>query len=154
MNCYYHDQNNSVAQCPDCKRGLCKNCSNKFSIPICASCNNSWGNIEKRLIYYEIFATVGVGLILAFFLSSVMYSRPNHSISVKEYIPLLYTYFGVYPGWKLLNEIFPKFYFNFSISYFVLLFIKFISSFFVGAIVLPIVIYKNINRLIQLNKNK
>lgn len=150
MNCFYHDQNISVSQCLDCKKGLCKNCTNKFSIPICSSCNILRSTIEKRQIYFELFATISVGLILSYLLTRRVQSIPNHTFSMKEYLLSFYVYSGVYPGWKLLNKVFPKFYFSFSIIYFVILLFKFMLSFFVGIIALPISLYMNLKRLSKL----
>ena len=39
MNCYNHIDQPAVGTCIDCGKGLCSECSNKYTIFICDSCN-------------------------------------------------------------------------------------------------------------------
>ncbi|MBP5558857.1 MAG: hypothetical protein J6X71_03735 [Bacteroidales bacterium] len=64
MNCYYHPGRPAVAQCPDCGKGLCRECASKFEKPICTACNDKRGksamvNYAKPLVVCAIFFLVG-----------------------------------------------------------------------------------------------
>lgn len=148
MNCYNHITEPSVAQCQDCKKGLCIKCTQKFSFPICSNCNTKRKNDEKKQIYLELFFSFGLGILLTYF----MILKQNANFSFSSYLIMFYGYSGIVPGWKLLNKIFPRFYFSFSMIYFAILLFKFMTAIFVGFIALPIITFINIHRLIKLNK--
>jgi hypothetical protein len=148
MNCYNHITEPSVAQCQDCKKGLCIKCTQKFSFPICSNCNTKRKNDEKKQIYLELFFSFGLGILLTYF----MVLKQNANFSFSLYLTMFYGYSGIVPGWKLLNKIFPRFYFSFSMVYFAILLFKFMTAIFVGFIALPIITFINIHRLIKLNK--
>ena len=64
MNCYYHPDRPAVAQCPDCGKGLCRECASKFEKPICPECNGKRGKDDiktysKPLIVCAICFVVG-----------------------------------------------------------------------------------------------
>jgi hypothetical protein len=39
MNCFKHTDEPAVANCPDCGKGLCKECAGLYEMPICSECN-------------------------------------------------------------------------------------------------------------------
>lgn len=41
MKCYYHNDRDAVAQCCECGRGLCKECTDRFDKPLCEKCGNA-----------------------------------------------------------------------------------------------------------------
>lgn len=148
MNCFNHTTEPSVAQCQNCKKGLCINCIPKSSIPLCFTCYKNAINKEKQQLYLELFITFGLGILLTF----VMSSKGNVSYNFQMYFVMFYCYSGIVPGWKLLNKVMPNFEFSFSIVYFAIQLFKLMTAIFIGVIALPVTIFITINRLIKLNK--
>lgn len=148
MNCFNHTSDTAVAQCQDCKKGLCTTCSKQYAFPICKYCNDYRISQEKKNIYLELFYSFGIGLILVFLFSK--YTKTN--ISIPLYFGYFYICSGIYPGWKLLNKFLLNVVFgNLIISLFILLF-KLSISVYVGLVALPFRTFKIISRLYELNK--
>ena len=55
MNCFNHTDDNAVAQCQDCQKGLCTTCSKLYVLPICKYCNDYRISQEKKDIYLNYF---------------------------------------------------------------------------------------------------
>lgn len=147
MNCFNHTNDNAVAQCQDCQKGLCTACSNQYALPICKYCNDYRISQEKKEIYLELFYSFGIGLILVYLFSK--YTKTN--ITVPLYFGYFYICSGIYPGWKLLNKFMPSIVFgNIIISLFIFLF-KLSISVYVGLVALPFRTFKMISRLYELN---
>ena len=104
MNCFNHISETAVAQCQDCKKGLCTTCSKQYALPICKYCNDNRISQEKKDIYLELFYSFGIGLILVFLFSK--YTKTN--ITVPLYFGYFYICSGIYSGWKLLNNFLPS----------------------------------------------
>jgi hypothetical protein len=150
MNCFNHTDDNAVAQCQDCQKGLCTTCSKLYVLPICKYCNDYRISQEKKDIYLELFYSFGIGLILVFLFSKYT----NTNITVPLYFGYFYICSGIYPGWKLLNKFLPSIVFgNMIISLFILLF-KLSISVYVGLAALPFRTFKIISRLYHLNRIK
>ena len=116
MNCYSHPELSAVIQCADCSKGLCKTCAENYTIPICTSCNNIRKANEKKGIYKEIFTTIGVGIILSYFMLKM--DRNASNMSIMHIILTVYTSIGIVSGWKITDKILPKYYFSISTFYF------------------------------------
>ena len=154
MNCYNHNEEISVAQCQDCRKGLCRNCSKKFSLPICTVCNSIRIQNEKSQIIKDLLFAYGFGLLIMFMISKFSIHKQPQNVGFSFYLAMFYGYSGIIPGWKILDKGFPKMYFNLSIFYFGYLLIKLFAAIFIGFFALPFITFKHIRRLIQLNKIK
>lgn len=156
MNCYYHNSETAVAQCPACNRGLCNYCAKQYMTPICSTCNAKRINNEKRQIRRELFITYGVGVLLTFFAFNVGTGpyRPeqNYLLSGFSTLFVFYAYSGVVAGWQTLNRITPQIFLILPLIGWVIYFlVKITISMFVGLVMLPIRTNKNIKRLKELN---
>lgn len=153
MNCYYHPETGIVATCQDCNKGLCKNCSDKFSIPICATCNGNRGAAEKTKIITELGWMIGIGAVSILFLSG---SGPAKHIIKQQ--PLLYVFYfymfvAVVAGWNKLNKFTARYFLFLPLIGWVIYFIvKLYISAIVGFFIAPFRIYKNISRLTVINQ--
>ncbi len=100
MNCYYHPDTTIVATCQDCNKGLCKQCSDKFGIPICVSCNSNRAATEKKEITKELGWMIGFPIIGFLFMSPmIMQQTPLMSLLY------IYVFIAIIAGWKKLNKL-------------------------------------------------
>lgn len=147
MNCFNHTDVVSVATCQDCQKGLCKECSSLYSIPICRECNTKRKKVEKREIYMDFLLSLVVGFLF--------YSCFSDKITggITEQIMFFYISLTVVSGWKFLTSITPSMFLTFRwiIIYY---FMKILLSPLVGIFVFPIRFFRQIMRLFELNKVK
>jgi hypothetical protein len=50
MNCFFHPEEEAVASCIDCGKGLCKTCAAKYEIAVCDDCNARRNSQDKNVI--------------------------------------------------------------------------------------------------------
>ena len=156
MNCFYHSEQPSVAQCVDCGKGLCLACASQFSPPICTTCYNRRIKSSHSEIIKELLVTFGLGLILTFFLLKgglwgLNFSKDPRGAVIMTVITF-YAMSGIVPGWKSLTAITPRVFLILPLLGWLFYFlIKFILAYFVGLVVLPI---RTVRNIIQLNKLK
>lgn len=156
MNCYNHPTQTAVAQCSDCGKGLCSHCGTMYSAPICNSCNKSRIQGEKGRIIKEILLTVIFGVGIAYLVGEQLLFK-GHSYSLKSviwyYIIYTYIFAGIVAGWKTLTAITPRVFLVLPIIGWVLYFaLKLFLSFWVGLIMLPVRMIRNIYRLTRSQK--
>ena len=48
MNCYNHPDLPAVSSCIDCNKGLCIECSSRYTFPICVECNKNRISHERK----------------------------------------------------------------------------------------------------------
>ncbi|WKS96039.1 hypothetical protein [Riemerella columbina] len=154
MNCYNHPETISVATCVDCGRGLCTDCSQLYTIPICTHCNAKRISQEKRDILKDFAWMIAVALMLAFIFRAIT-ERPSPEGPVSSINPFFAFYMGLsyYNGWKFLTRFTSKYFLSMSIfgwlMYFVL---KFTLGGIVGLFVTPFVIIRKIIRWVTLSR--
>jgi hypothetical protein len=157
MNCYEHPIQPAVAQCPDCGKGLCTECATKYSLPICNTCNKKRINAERSGIIKELLLTYGMGILLGVlfvnFANGERYLPLTTAIML--YVIFSYIFSGIVPGWKTLTRITPAIFLFLPIIGWVLYFIiKLALSLCLGLVMLPIRTFRNIYRLVALQKIK
>lgn len=153
MKCYNHPNEDAIAQCQHCGKGLCQNCAQKWSPPICDDCqkgliNEQLSSVNRELMFYIILAIVGA--ICGFLLGPGM----SHRISEVLYITILYACcFPMYlAGWKWLNHITD--YFSLLATpmfWLIYIFIKLAFSGPVGMLALPYRLFRIYTRKKELN---
>lgn len=158
MNCYNHPSETAVAQCIDCGKGLCSCCAATYSIMICNSCNRQRIQNEKSRIIKELIFTFIFGISLAYLFGQAIFFK-GESFSAKTviiyYIIYIYIFAGVVSGWKTLTSITPRIFLILPIIGWLLYFIvKLFLSFWIGLVMLPIRVFRNIYRLKTLQKIK
>lgn len=152
MNCYYHPETTIVATCQDCSKGLCKNCSDKFSIPICVSCNRNRGTTEKSAIVKELGWMIGLPIIGILFMTS---GPMGQMIKQQPIMAVFYFYMfiAIVAGWNKLNKLTASYFLFLPLIGWVIYFVvKLYISAIVGLFIAPFRIYKNINRLKEINQ--
>jgi len=158
MNCYNHPNQVAVAQCSDCNKGLCSQCATAYSIPICNFCNKSRIGNERTRIIKEILAILIGGCVLTFLFSKLLSTpvgKSNYTVSFDTitYIILFYICAGVIAGWQTLNRLTPRMFLVLPIIGWLIYFaFKLFLSYWVGLIMLPVRLVRNILRLIKLQK--
>ena len=152
MICYFHPETTIVATCQDCSKGLCKNCSDKFNIQICVSCNRNRGATEKSTIMKELKWMIGFPIIAMFFNLGLI-SKHAPSIGGFSYIFIFYMLIAIVSGWYKLNKLTASYFLFLPLIGWVIYFvIKLVLSLYVGVFIAPFRIYKNINRLKEINQ--
>lgn len=156
MNCYNHPSQAAVAQCSDCGKGLCSGCAAAYSAPICNSCNKSRISNERIRIIKEILFTIVFGVALAYLNGKYIFFKDSSfslRTTVEYYIIFTYIFAGIVAGWKTLTNITPRMFLVLPIIGWLLYFVlKLFLSFWVGLIMFPVRMVRNILRLIKLQK--
>ena len=168
MNCYNHIDQPAVGTCIDCGKGLCSECSNKYTILICDSCNLKRLYTEKS----SIATRWGISIAIA-----ILFTLLNFEILPKDLIIYLIMLpsmiicvfiisISIQYGWRALNSVMPPV--SFVVSFFIgwlligwflalIGWILYVSirvtlSFFIGLIITPIMLFKDIKRYKEVNR--
>ncbi len=127
MNCYYHEERVATATCQGCGRSLCSECASAIDIPICKNCLSLHIQGEKS----KMIKTIVIGIILGIACSCFIESPSGLMFA---WVPF---------GWMALSAITPKIFLVLPVVGWVVYFIvKFVLSFFIGWIALPIKLYQ------------
>ena len=168
MNCYNHIDLPAVATCIDCGKGLCSECSNKYTILICDSCS------LKRLYTEKLSIATRWGISIAI---AVLFTLLNFEILPKDFLIYLIMLpsmiicvfiisISIQYGWRALNSVMPpvSFVVSFFISWLLIgwflaligwilyVSIRVTLSFFIGLIITPIMLFKDIKRYKEVRK--
>lgn len=140
MNCINHPTDFAVSQCMYCGKGLCIECANKFSKPICPDCFSAFRKKQKRAVVVDILLTFLIGLPVGLFISSWF----NVTTSPEYQYFLIYLGLGIVPGWKTLNRItLQMFLFMPLMGWAFYFLIKGILSLLVGLVSFPLMMIRN-----------
>ena len=168
MNCYNHIDLPAVATCLDCGKGLCSECSNKYTILICDSCSLKRLYTEKS----SIATRWGISIAIA-----ILFTLLNFEILPKDFLIYLIMLpsmiicvfiisISIQYGWRALNSVMPpvSFVVSFFISWLLIgwflaligwilyVAIRVTLSFFIGLIITPIMLFKDIKRYKEVNR--
>ncbi len=153
MKCYNHPNENAIAQCPHCGKGLCQTCAQKWSPPICDDCQKVFINEELSSINRELMFYVGLVIVGAIF-GGIMGSGISHSLSEAFSVSILYACsFPMYlAGWKWLNHITDYFTLLATPKFWLIyILIKLMFSAIVGIFALPYRLFRIHTRKKELN---
>ncbi|MDE7288061.1 MAG: B-box zinc finger protein [Oscillospiraceae bacterium] len=66
MNCCFHPEREASAYCVKCGKGLCNDCAEKYSPPLCSSCANGSTAIKDDVISHFKHNIIGgvIGLLI------------------------------------------------------------------------------------------
>lgn len=142
MNCYYHPSRPAVAQCPDCGKGLCRECASKYEKPICTECNNKRGKnatmtYARPLVVCAILFVVGclVGKSFGF----------GDEPAVMGYI-----FTCVYGGWSIVNMFFANIFISLNIHSIIFYYgLKIMLAMIVGIFATPVFLGYCIYKIIR-----
>lgn len=151
MNCINHPSESAVSQCQICGKGLCVECTNKFSKPICPDCFSVSRQKQKRAVVNEILLTLLIGLpvgIIVDLLVNDTYRTPNSFWESRFF--LIYMGLGLVSGWKTLTRVTPQgFLFLPMLGWALYFLIKTILSLFVGLVAFPVRTIRNLPLLFK-----
>jgi len=139
VKCYKHNNLDAVSTCNSCGKGLCSECTNYFSKPICLDCNAELVAGDKKVFTRNIVLTI------IFFVVGFLYSN-----EFPFYQQIFYGYVlaGLPWGWSFLNRITPNVFLILPLVGWVIYFaIKFVISLFIGPFITPYKIYQSIKGL-------
>jgi hypothetical protein len=142
VNCYYHPSRPAVAQCPDCGKGLCRECASKYEKPICTECNNKRGKnatmtYARPLVVCAILFVVGclVGKSFGF----------GDEPAVMGYI-----FTCVYGGWSIVNMFFANIFISLNIHSIIFYYgLKIMLAMIVGIFATPVFLGYCIYKIIR-----
>jgi hypothetical protein len=141
MNCYYHPWRAAVAQCPDCGKGLCRQCATQYRKPICPDCNKSRGRGEAKryikplvicAVLFLVGCAVGAGSDLG---------------------PLLTGYLlaSLYGGWGATGLLFSRIFILLDLrSIAIYLLVRVVLSVLVGVVATPVYLGYCVYKLIKM----
>lgn len=157
MNCFNHPTEPAVASCQDCHKGLCPDCTSRYTVPICESCNRKRIASDKKVILIELVITLVVGLAFMVFAGNSVHSNPSESFSgfsqLFTYVGIMYMGCSIVADWKTLTAITPNIFLFLPILGWVFFFIvKLFVSMFIGPWMLPIRWFRHIMRWRELNQ--
>lgn len=145
MKCFYHPEEETVASCVECGKGLCKTCAGIWQPATCDKCAENKIAAERR----ELYRPLGLGLIifLAWMVFITVFCAANQDFSgyFEGILPGL-IYAGIPSGWRVVNRI------NFPIvvgSFIVIIAlygVKILLSMAVGLVAAPVNIVKYVLR--------
>lgn len=138
MNCYFHLNRSAVAQCVDCRKGLCHECATKYIIPICDECNNK-RLINERISYIKPIVICSILFIIGY---NLEIWGPDRTFGA-------YMLMCAYAGWKFINSFCPSvIWFNLH-SLFMYYLFKLVISMIIGFFATPFYLIFCIYRLIR-----
>lgn len=140
MNCYYHTNRQAVAQCPDCGKGLCKECASKYEKPICTPCNKKRGK-EGIKTYVMPIMVCALLFGLGCFAGWKMGEMP---------LVMGYIFTCVYGGWNIVGLLFSNVFISLNIQSIIFYYgLRILLSVIVGVFATPIYLGYCIFKLFQ-----
>ena len=122
MNCYYHPSRPAVAQCPDCGKGLCRECASAYVKPICRDCNRQRAGHERASYIRTL-----VGCIVFFIIGCVIGNKTGEPPVLIGYVLAC-----LYGGWSSVERLFA--------NIFIMLDLRSIATYFIIRAVLAILV--------------
>ena len=160
MKCFYHEDKDAVATCQNCGKGLCRECTTKYTPCMCDNCiklleeNKKIETIRKKqeaLIdtKSEMISAIFKGVITVIISIILFNLMETQKFETWE---LLFFFFPF--GWALLTYIeqyIPTIFVCSGILYIVIITFKIIFAVFLG---IPCFIYQVIKFMVNINKQK
>ena len=94
MNCYNHPNLPAVSSCIDCNKGLCIECSSRYTFPICVECNKNRISHERSEIIKDFFIIFGGGAVITFIVFNSQFSKQRFAHNVIHYALLCLFFTG------------------------------------------------------------
>ena len=152
MKCAEHNNTDAVATCR-CGRGLCSECANRFTDPMCESCVLEDAKSISHELYRGLLITVVVFAAVAWWATQLHSSTGEHlpmANALLMGVLLAFTYWG----WRFLTDHLPSLTAGTGIVWVMYLLFKFIAAYCIGLIVGPYQIGKMIWQLRAIHQLK
>lgn len=142
MKCFKHEEINACSTCKDCWKGLCKECTEEFEMPICVNCNRRrFWNDKKKLIKAVIISLIG---------GTIWFSLGLEQ-SWGEALFTWYLFAGIPWGWNFISGK-SKLEVSWLFMIFIYYSFKFVVAGMCGIIILPIKVYEYVSIYINIRK--
>lgn len=142
MNCYYHPDRPAVAQCPDCGKGLCRECASTYEKPICPDCHDKRGKLATKNYVRPLIvcaALFAVGCLAAGALG--MGEQP---------LLLGYIFMCIYGGWSIVDMFFSHIFISLNIHSIIFYYgLKILLAMVVGIFTTPVFLGYCLYRIIR-----
>ncbi len=153
MNCNNHTEVVAVATCNECNKGLCKECANIYTIPICTECNDRLKSQEKFSIYKSIGISIFCGILFWIFAPKLgLFMENGKELTLGIHLLQFYAGAGIIWGWNILTRITPSGWILSIYAWILLWIFKFFISMIIGMFVLPVVLCIYLYRYIKLSR--
>lgn len=140
MRCYYHPHRYAVAQCPDCGKGLCKECASRYQKPICKSCNDIRGKNEIKDYSKPLFVCAAMFIIGCLVGSGLG----------GDAILMGYLFTCIYGGWSIVGMFFSNIFVTLDLNSIVLYYgLRIVLSAVIGIFATPIFLGYCIYKIIK-----
>ena len=140
MRCYYHPHRYAVAQCPDCGKGLCKECASRYQKPICKSCNDIRGKNEIKDYSKPLFVCTVMFIIGCLVGSGLGWDA----------ILMGYLFTCIYGGWSIVGMFFSNIFVTLDLNSIVLYYgLRIVLSAVIGIFATPIFLGYCIYKIIK-----
>ena len=127
-------------KCPDCGKGLCKECASRYQKPICKSCNDIRGKNEIKDYSKPLFVCAAMFIIGCFVGSGLG----------GEAILMGYLFTCIYGGWSIVGMFFSNIFVTLDLNSIVLYYgLRIVLSAVIGIFATPIFLGYCIYKIIK-----
>jgi len=151
MKCFHHNDKEATATCQRCGKGLCFECTTRFSMLFCEDCILSYNKSVIAQMYKGIAVTLIIFVGFMIILGNAKISSIESLGFAKALIPAMMIAF-TYWGWQFLSEKMRFLFFGNVIFWFFYFVIKLSLANIVGLFVGPYKIYTMFNEIHVANK--
>lgn len=149
MKCYNHTDQDIVAQCQVCSRGLCSDCSEIFQSPLCQNCATEQTRLYRNSLLKQLLIFGGIFFLV---FSSMASDHKSHQ-------PLIFCFLVAYAaasvpwGWSATSRITPDVFLIMPVAGWMIYFgFKYMISGIVGFFIAPFKLYRAVRDLIEIGR--
>ena len=158
MKCFYHPNEDAVAQCQKCGRGLCHPCATNNNRLVCRNCSDEKVEKEKMSSVLTLIISIIVFSLMYNFIDGVAKTGESYSensgATMAFKLVFSYIYMAGVWGWRRLNAIKLRGIFILPLFGWLIYFaIKFSIGAMIGIFIAPYDIFITIKELL-FRKNK
>lgn len=163
MKCYKHNNSDAVWTCKDCWIWLCVDCINKYSFPICNSCNIKRFESERETIKNNMGKYLFIWLWIILFLIIWILTKqwPSPELDFYWKIQLIIFFYCIIFIWfwlEFINSLKDPNTITIRTNEWIFVFIvrktiKYVFAWIIWWFVWPYQVYKMKKRIIEINNN-
>ena len=145
MKCHKHHDRDVVSHCLDCGKGLCPECTDRWSFPVCNNCAQFRASSDKKSVIKKLLFMIVLFALGFIFMFSPNLAQESFSANLIAGIISGYLFAGIPCGWGFLNRITPSIFLILPLfGWLLYFFLKATISFFIGGLILPFTLYASI----------
>lgn len=153
MKCYKHYDRDVVSQCLDCGKGLCPECTDRWSFPVCDNCAQSRAGADKNSVRKQVLFMMVLFVLGFWYIFTSTLAEESFGVSLIAGVVAGYMFASIPCGWGFLNRITPNiFLFLPLFGWLIYFFLKAVMALFIGWLVLPFAMYSSIKNYRNANQ--